>query len=293
MPFAHILLAILVSAIYGFAFVAIKLSVTELPPLLVTGYRYLFAALPLVFFVPVPKVRPGLLLAYGLTQGVVMFGLMFAAVRMGMPPGLASLVVQMQVFFTVLFSVVAFKERPRRHEIAGAVVALAGICLIGFAEAEITPMLPFMMVIASAAAWGLANVIAKAARPTAMLGFVGWSSLAAPLPLFVLSMLFEGTSFGLPDHVPSMTAVLSIAFLAYPTTVFNFAAWIFLLRTHAAATVTPFALLIPVFGMASTALIFGEALTPMTAAGALLVFAGLAVNVFGWRVRSFFSGMDK
>ena len=110
------------------------------------------------------------------------------------------------------------------------------------------------------------------------------SFLAAPLPLFLLSMLFEGTTFGLPDHVPSMTAVFSIAFLAYPTTVFNFAAWIFLLRAHAAATVTPFALLIPVFGMASTALVFGETLTPLAAAGSALIFLGLAINVFGWRL---------
>ncbi|MAZ15510.1 MAG: O-acetylserine/cysteine exporter [Ahrensia sp.] len=284
MPFTHILLAILVSAIYGVAFVAIKLSVTELPPLLVTGYRYLFAALPLVFFVPVPKVPVRLLVAYGVTQGVLMFGLIFSAIRLGMPPGLASLVVQMQVFFTVLFSVIAFGEKPRRHEVVGAIVAIGGICLIGFAEAEITPIVPFLMVIGSAAAWGLANVIAKAAKPTAMLGFVGWSSLAAPLPLFLLSMLFEGTTFGLPDHVPSMTAVFSIAFLAYPTTVFNFAAWIFLLRAHAAATVTPFALLIPVFGMASTALVFGETLTPLAAAGSALIFLGLAINVFGWRL---------
>lgn len=281
MPIAHILLAVLVSAVYGTAFVAIKLSVTELPPLLVTGYRYLFAAVPLIFFVPAPKVPARLLVAYGLTQGVVMFGLIFSAIRLGMPPGLASLVVQMQVFFTVFFSAAMFGEMPRAREIAGAAIAIAGILLIGFASSEVTPAIPFLMVIASAAAWGLANVIAKAAKPRAMLGFVGWSSLAAPVPLFLLSMLLEGTVFGLPDHVPSMTAVLSIAFLAYPTTVFAFAAWVFLLRSHPAATVTPFALLIPVFGMASTAVAFGEALTPMAAAGSALVFVGLAVSLFG------------
>jgi len=284
MPVAHILLAILVSAVYGTAFVAIKLSVTELPPLLVTGYRYLFAAIPLIFFVPVPKVPLRLLVAYGLTQGVVMFGLIFSAIRLGMPPGLASLVVQMQVFFTIFFSAALFGERPRNREILGAVVAIAGICLIGFANSEITPAVPFLMVVASAAAWGLANIIAKAAKPQAMLGFVGWSSLAAPVPLFTLSMLFERTTFALPDHVPSMTAVLSVAFLAYPTTVFAFAAWIFLLRSHPAATVTPFALLIPVFGMASTAIALGEVLTPMAAAGSGLVFIGLVVNMFGWRL---------
>jgi O-acetylserine/cysteine efflux transporter len=202
-----------------------------------------------------------------------------------MPPGLASLVVQMQVFFTIFFSAALFGERPRQREIAGALIAIAGICLIGFANSGNTPAVPFLMVIGSGAAWGLANIIAKAARPKAMLSFVGWSSLAAPVPLFVLSMLFEGTAFALPANFPSSTAILSVAFLAYPTTVFAFAAWVFLLHTHPAATVTPFALLIPVFGMASTTVAFGEVLTPIAAAGSLLVFAGLVVNVFGWRFR--------
>lgn len=284
MPLGHILLAILVSAIYGTAFVAVKLSVTELPPLLVTGYRFLFAAIPLVFFVPRPKVPPHLLIAYGIMQGVIMFGTIFTAIRLGMPPGLSSLVVQMQMFFTIFFSFVLFGEKPRRREIAGAAIALAGICLIGLENADAAPTIPFLMVIASASAWGLANVIAKAAKPDAMLGFVGWSSLAAPIPLFALSMLFEGTVFGLPDHVPSATAILSIAFLAYPTTVFAFAGWIYLLRNHPAATVTPFALLIPVFGMGSTAAVFGEIPTSVAAIGAGLVFLGLAVNMFGWRL---------
>jgi O-acetylserine/cysteine efflux transporter len=285
MPLAHILLAILVSAVYGTAFVAIKLSVSELPPLLVTGYRYLFAAIPLVFFVPRPNVRLSLLIAYGLTQGVVMFGIIFTAIRLGMPPGLASLVVQLQVFFTVLFAFLLFRERPRRREMVGAAIAVAGIVLIGWSNAQIAPFLPFLMVIASAAAWGFANVIAKAAKPDAMLGFVGWSSLAAPIPLFLLSSLIEGTTFGLPDHVPSVTAILSVAYLAYPTTVFAFAAWIFLLRRHPASTVTPFALLIPVFGMGSAALVFDERLTPAIAAGSLLVFAGLAVSLLGSRIK--------
>jgi O-acetylserine/cysteine efflux transporter len=268
MPLAHILLAILVSAVYGTAFVAIKLSVTELPPLLVTGYRYLFAALPLVFFVPVPKVPVRLLIAYGVTQGVLMFGLIFSAIRFGMPPGprLAGRA-DAGVLHHLLFRDRCSAKSRDRHEIAGAVVAIAGICLIGFAECRDHARRTLPDGDRIGGRLGMANIIAKAAKPTAMLSFVGWSSLAAPLPLFLLSMLFEGTTFALPDHVPSATAVLSIAFLAYPTTVFAFAAWIFLLRSHPAATVTPFALLIPVFGMASTAIVFGETLTPVATAG--------------------------
>lgn len=284
LPLKDIVLAVVVAAVYGVAFVAIKFSVLELPPLMVTGWRFLLAAIPMVLFVPRPRMNPWWLVLYGVMQGVVMFGLIFVAIGQGMPGGLASLVVQMQVFFTVLFSAVLFKERPRAHQIAGGLVAIAGVVVIGWSKSQGAPLLPFMLVIASACAWGMANVIAKAAKPTDMLGFIVWSSLAAPLPLFLLSMWLEAAPFAVPAAMPSWTAIGSILFLAYPTTVFAFAAWVTLLRRYPAAVVTPFALLIPVFGISSTALVFGETVPMLVGVGAALVFVGLAVNVFGGRL---------
>ncbi|KXF77468.1 acetylserine transporter [Paramesorhizobium deserti] len=284
MPLKHVLLAILAAAAYGFAFVAIKAGVAEIPPLLLTGYRFFFAAVPLVFFAGRPDVGARWLIAYGVMQGVVMFGLLFMAISLGMPAGLASIVVQMQVFFTIVISAVLFGERPGPTQIAGAAVALAGIGLIGWSRAEDAPLMPFLLVLVSAAAWGIANIIAKAAKPQKMLPFVLWSSLAAPVPLFVLSAVFEGTTFGLPPHMPSLVGFGSIAFLAWPTTVFAFTAWVFLLRKHPAAVVTPFALLIPVFGMGSTAVAFGERLDAQAALGSLLIFFGLMINIFGPRL---------
>lgn len=286
MPLRDILLAILVAAVYGVAFIFIKLGVDEIPPLLLTGYRFFFAAVPLVFFVGKPDVGWRWLIAYGLVQGVVMFGLIFTAISWGMPAGLASIVVQVQVFFTIALSAAFFGERPGLPQIGGAAIALAGIVVIGWARADSAPLLPFILVIASAAAWGVANIIAKAARPAKMLQFVVWSSLAAPLPLFAMSMLYEGTAFGLPPTALDWKGIVSVFFLAWPTTVFAFTAWVLLLRRYPAATVTPFALLIPVFGMGSTALVFAERLQTLTWLGSALIFAGLMVNVFGARYAS-------
>lgn len=284
MPLRHVLLALLVAAVYGVAFVAIKAGVGEIPPLLLTGYRFLFAAVPLILVVKRPDVGLGWLAAFGVMQGVIMFGLIFTAIGWGMPAGLASLVVQTQVFFTILLSAYLFRERWAPAQIAGALVALGGIAVIGLARTEAAPAVPFLLVIASAAAWAAANVIAKAARPQNMLSFVVWSSAFAPLPLFVLSAVFEGTRFGLPPALPGTIAIASIMFLAWPTTVFAFSAWVFLLRRYNAATVTPFALLIPVFGITSTVLAFGERFDRSTAFGSLLVFAGLAINVFAGKL---------
>lgn len=280
MPAAHIALAILVAAIYGTAFVAIQYAVLEIPPLMATGYRYLLAALPLIFFVRKPNVSWLNLAAYGVMQGTIMFGIIFTAIKMGMPPGLASMVVQLQVFFTIFFAFALMGEKPTPKQITGAAIAICGVGIIGWGLGASAPLVPFFMTIASAAAWGIANIISKKAKPNSMLGYVVWSAAFAPLPLFAMSSLIESTTFGvLPVWPPSPIVIASILYLAYPTTVLAFTAWVFLLQKHSAAAVTPFALLIPIFGMGSTALIFGEPLSAVTLLGATLVFIGLAVAV--------------
>ncbi|MCU0831274.1 MAG: EamA family transporter [Rhizobiaceae bacterium] len=285
MPLPHIALATLVAFIYGVSFVAIRAAVDDWPPLMVTGWRFLLAAVPLVLFIRPPRVHWGWVVTYGFVQGVVMFGTAITAIAWGMPGGLASLVAQAQVFFTIGLAAAFFGERPQTHHYAGAVIALAGMVLTGWGKLQdAAPFLPFLMMLAAAASWGIANIISKAARPPDMPSFVIWSCLAAPVPLFLLSMAVEGTSFGWPGHWPTWKGMAAILFMAWGATAFAFSAWTWLLRAHPAAVVTPFALLIPVFGFASMAVVYGERLSAMTAFGAALVFAGLAVNVFGGRL---------
>jgi O-acetylserine/cysteine efflux transporter len=282
LPLRHILLAISVAFIYGVAFVAIKFTVLEVPPLQITGWRFLLTAVPLVFFIKPPKVAFYWPIAFGLVQGALMFGCIFTAISWGMPGGLTSLVAQLQVFFTIGFAAFLFRERPMLHQYIGAGIAFAGIFITGLSKFQDgVPLLPFMIVVLAAALWGVANIIAKAARPPDMLAFIVWGSLAAPIPLFLASMVIEGTNFALPATMPSMKGIGAVLFMAYFATVFAFTAWNWLLRQYPAATVTPFALLIPIFGFSSMAAVFGERISALTMFGALVVFIGLAINVFG------------
>ncbi len=282
MTLRHIFLAILVALILGVSFVAIRISVDELPPLLVTGYRFLFAAFPLVLFVRPPKIAAKWVVSYGFMQGFMLFGFMITAISWGMPGGLTSLVAQMQVFFTIALSGLIFRELPMRHHYLGAGIAIIGIIITGWAKLQsATPLVPFLLVLCGAASWGMANIISKAARPPDMFAFVVWSSLAAPVPLFLASMAIEGTSFGWAGFIPSWHVIAAIAFMAYAASIFAFTAWTWLLRQYPAATVTPFALLIPIFGFSSMAVVFGERISALTMIGALVVFIGLAINVFG------------
>lgn len=285
MPLSHSLVALLVTAIWGLSFVVIKLGVGTTPPLLLAALRFLFAALPAVFFVPRPKTDWRNVAAYGFFLGVAQFGLLFAALAVGMPASLASVVMQAQVFFTILFAALLMGERPGPHQVIGGFVAALGLVLIAWPRMTGGGAVPFLMTVLAAASWGVANIVSKRAGRVDMLGFIVWSSLVAPLPLFGLSLWLDG-----PDRVFAALAQIdgatlaAVAYLAYPTTVFAFGVWAYLLSRHPAATVTPFALFVPVAGILGSALILGEAMHPIEAVGGAVIVLGLAMNVFGARL---------
>ncbi|MBZ6077093.1 EamA family transporter [Microvirga puerhi] len=285
MPLAHVFLALIVTVIWGLSFVVIKLGVGSMPPLLLASLRFLFAALPAVFFIPRPQTSWRILIAYGFFLGVAQFGLLFAAIALGMPASLASVVMQAQVFFTILFAAFLMGERPGPHQILGGIVACLGLVLIAWPRLSGGGGVPFLMTVAAAAAWGVANIVSKKAGRVDMLGFVVWSSLIPPLPLLAFSLMLDGPDQVLAalSHVNAGT-IGAIAYLAYPTTIFAFAVWGFLLSRYPAATVTPFALLVPVAGILGSTLILGEIVHPIEAIGCAVIVLGLAVNVFGIRV---------
>jgi O-acetylserine/cysteine efflux transporter len=285
MPLSHILAALLVTTIWGLSFVVIKLGVGTMPPLLLAALRFLFAALPAVLFVRLPKTDWRHVVAYGFFLGVAQFGLLFAALGLGMPASLASVVMQAQVFFTILFAALVMGERPGPHQVIGGVVASLGLVLIAWPRMTGGGAVPFLMTVLAAASWGVANIVSKKAGRVDMLGFIVWSSLVAPLPLLGLSLWLDGpgavwTALTQIDR----NTLLAVAYLAYPTTIFAFGIWAYLLSRHPAATVTPFALFVPVAGILGSALILGEEMHPIEAAGGAVIVLGLAFNIFGPRL---------
>lgn len=279
------LLALAVALTWGLSFLAIRWGVDEVPPLLLTALRYLFAAIPAVFFVRRPAVDWRLLVGYGLAIGVGQFGLLFVAIKLGMPAGLSSLVIQLQVFFTILLAGVFFGERPTRWQLVGAATAFGGVAVIAVERFAATAALPLGLTVLAAVSWGLGNTLGKKAGRIDMLGFVCWSALAAPIPLLAASLLIEGPG-ALPSAVAHLTwrGIGSIAFMSYVATLFGFGVWGWLLSRHPASQVAPFALFVPVFGIAAGALLLGETITQLEIAGSALVFAGLLLNVFGPRL---------
>lgn len=282
-----IVLAVIVATVWGLNFVAAHWAVAEVPPLLVAGLRYVIAALPAIFFVRRPQVGLAYLIGYGLFVGAGQFGFLFSAIHLGMPAGLASLVVQIQVFFSIGLAVLFLAERPSRSTLFGALVAFGGIGIIAVERLEGAALLPLLLTLLAAASWGLANLITKKAGRIDMLGFVVWSSLVPPIPLFALSLTLDGPgawSGGLANL--TLLGVGALLFIGWAGTVVGYGGWSVLLGRYPASTVAPYALLVPVTGLLASAALIGERISGLEAIGSLVVFAGLLIHVFGPRLSS-------
>jgi O-acetylserine/cysteine efflux transporter len=286
-------LTLAVVAIWGFAFVPIKVALDEVPPFTLAALRFFFAAVPLVFFIRPPTMPWGPVALYGFLIGVCQFGLLFLGMKLGMPAGLSSLVIQVQVFFTIGLAVAFAGDHFHRHNLVGATIAACGmVVLAGYklASGVTGTFLGFALVIVAAFAWGLGNIVAKraaSAHGADMFALTVWSSLVPPIPLAVLGFLFEGGS-AIVSMVTSMSllAWACVLVMSYGATLFGFGSWNALLHRYPTALISPFALLIPVSGLASGALFLGESLSPTQFVGVALVFVGLAYNVYGLRLRA-------
>jgi O-acetylserine/cysteine efflux transporter len=291
-----LLLTLAVVAVWGYTFVPIKVALVEVPPFALAAVRFALAALPLVFFIPRPAMPWRYIVGYGLAIGVFQFGLLFLGMKLGMPAGLSSLVIQLQVFFTIGLAVALEGDRIERQNIVGAAVAVAGGALLAapkLSAGESVTFAGFLLVIAAAAAWAFGNIIAKRGageHAPDMFALVVWSSLVPPLPLAALSYVIEGGPAAVHAVATmSLKVWACIAIMAYGATLFGFGSWNALLHRYPTTLISPFALLIPISGIASGALFLGERLAPLQAAGVALVFAGLAVNVYAVRIRAWFA----
>ncbi|MGW8529906.1 EamA family transporter [Nocardiopsis sp. NPDC055824] len=280
----HTFLAVLVALVWGVNFVVIEVGLDHFPPLLFSALRFLAAALPAVFFVRRPRVALGWVVLVGLVLGVAKFGLVFLGMDLGMPAGLASLVLQVQAVFTAVIAAVLLGERPGPVRCAGMAVALGGIGVAAYDQGATGPVAGFVLVVAAAAFWGLSNVLTRKAAPPDALSWMVWVSLVPPLPMFALSLLVEGPEAGLAAlRGLDPAGVGVIVYVAWISTLFAFGVWGFLLRHYDASTVAPFSLLVPVFGMSSAALLLGERVTPLSLVAAVLLVGGVALASLGRR----------
>jgi len=287
LPLRHALLALAVMAIWGSNFVVIRAGLAHLPPLLFGFLRFALVLIPAVFFLKRPAVPWRNLAAYGVLIGAGNFGLLYIAMDGHITPGLASLVLQTQVFFTIGLAMYFTGDRMQRYQAFALALALAGILIILAHTDTLTTPLGMVLALGAALGWASGNMVIRATPSVDMLPFVVWASLFSAPPLLLLSLVFEGWPL-IRDSLAAAgpEAWAAVLWQSVANTMFGYSVWGWLLARYPAATVAPMSLLVPVFGMAASAVWLSEPLPGWKLAAAGLVLSGLALNLLWPKLRA-------
>lgn len=278
------LLALIVVLIWGVNFSVIKFGLEELPPILFSSLRFFIVAIPAVFFIPFPKTSVWNVLGVGVFLGVLKFSFLFISMKADASAGISSLLLQAQVIFTIILSVIIFKEKVSIAQLIGMMIALIGFGFFFFTVDTNITLLGIVLILSASIFWSVSNVIMKQIKDVNLLHFMVWVSLIPPLPLFILSYFYE-------SHEPltlllnsSIKTWASVAYTGYISTLVAFAIWGWLLKNYNSAVVTPFALAIPVVGIISSNILLNEQLNHIETLGAILILFGLFISVLGNRI---------
>ena len=282
----HQLLAFIVALIWGTNFVVIRYGLDELPPFLFAAIRFFLVVFPLIFFVTKPKANWLLIAAYGVLIGFGQFGLVYLAMQNDITPGLASLVLQMQVFFSIVLALLFFKESVSLIQWIALVVSFSGIALIASNVDGHTTTRGLILILIAATSWALGNMVVKKAGKVDIIAFLVYSSLFSVPMLAAMSFYFEGwTLIKTSLQSASMTSVWVVLWQTIGNTLVGYGIWNFLLNQYNAAIVTPWSLLVPVFGMLASFLLLGESMQAWKLVAASLILLGLAMNIYTSKIK--------
>lgn len=286
----HLALAALVALIWGVNFIAIDLGLRDTPPLVLVALRFAFVALPLVFLVPRPDVPWRIIAGIGLAMSAGQFGLLFTAMHLGLPAGIAAVVLQCQVIFTVAIAAFVLRERPTRLQVAGAALGLAGLGVVAMGRFEgagaadatggaFAVVVPLLVCVAAGLSWAIGNVISRSAAGASGFGIVVWSALVVPIPMLGLSLLLDGPAVvGEAFTTIGWETLVSVAYTAGLASLVGYSAWNLLLGRYPAAVVVPITLLVPPIGLAAGALVLGQVPNAIETAGCAVLVAGVALG---------------
>lgn len=276
----HLLLALVTVLIWGLNFIAIYTGLKGFPPFLLCALRFGFSAFPWVFIFSRPKAPLKYIIAYGVFTFALQFGFLFSGIHLGLSPGLSSLIIQVQVFFSMGLATVFFQDRPGAWKIYGSLISFIGIGIVAAHVNGKTSFLGLLLVLLAALSWAIGNMFIKKVDAQSSLSLVVWGNLAAFPFMAALSLIAEGPDLILTSlQNVSWLTIGAIVYIVYLSSHIGYGAWGFLLNSYPTAVVVPFTLLVPVIGFLGSILFLGEELTSWKILASFFVMAGLVFNL--------------
>jgi O-acetylserine/cysteine efflux transporter len=273
-----IFLAAIAATLWGLSFIASAVALEALSPPQLTALRFMMAACP-ALVVARPPVAWTALVTIGLTLFAGQFLLLFVALAMGLPPGLASVTQQTQVLFSVVLAAVFLGDTPRRRSVAGMLIAFLGLGLIALSVGRTGPIAALAVGVTAAFSWAIGNVLIKRLGPVPMLPLVAWLSLIPPLPALAVSYFYPGPGLFTAIAAARWSSLGAVLYLGLAATLVAYAIWGRLLTRYPTSMVAPFTLLVPVIGVAAAALLLDERFTALRTGGIALMLCGVAVAI--------------
>jgi O-acetylserine/cysteine efflux transporter len=291
LPPKHLLLVLTIVLIWGVNFVAVYIGLKTFPPFLLSALRFGLSALPWVFFIPRPKGSVKLIVYYGLFNFALQFGFIFTGIHLGISPGLASLVLQIQVFFSMGLAFLFFHDRPSPFKIAGSLISFIGIGIVGYHVDGGSTFLGLILMLLAAFSWAAGNMFTKKIHSDSPLALVVWGNLAAFPVMVLVSYFFEGPLV-IQSSLQNMSwpAIASVCYIVYFSTHIGYGAWGFLMKSYSTSVVVPFTLLVPVVGFMSSAIYLGEEIQSWKILASLFILGGLVFGLLEKQVRGIISG---
>ena len=279
-------LGILITAIWGINFSVIKLGLNSLDPFILSGLRFLLCAFPLIFFIKKPDTDFKYIIYYGLSFGVGLWGIVYLAMFFGISAGISSLILQMGVFFTVILGYLVFNEPIDLIKKIGFLIATIGLILVLYITDGSVTTIGICLVLIAALFMAISNIIVKKTQTKQVLSFLVWSSIFAPIPLFLLAFITQGSQAYVNfSSSLDLNAIFSILFQVYPTTLFGYWIWNSLINKYPVSSVAPLGLLVPIFGLLGSYLIFNEQIGLLKSLACLLIITGLFINTFAHQLK--------
>lgn len=293
LSFKHLFLLLSVVIIWGVNFVAVFIGLKTFPPFLLSAVRFGLSALPWVFFLPRPKAPVKLIIYYGVLNFALQFGLIFTGIQLGVSPGLASLVLQIQVFFSMGLAFLFFHERPSSFKIAGALISFIGIGIVAFHVNGGGTFLGLLLMLLAALSWSAGNIFTKKIHAESPLALVVWGNLFAFPVMVAVSLFFEGPVVIMNSlHSISWAAIGAVLYIVYMSTHVGYGAWSFLVKSYSTSAVVPFTLLVPVIGFVSSAVFLGEPFPIWKFVASLFILSGLIFGLLENQMRGLIKGLQ-
>jgi O-acetylserine/cysteine efflux transporter len=267
------LATLLVVTLWGLNFIAVKVALTVLPPLLLCSLRFALVAVVTVGLFRPRRDQLSGIARLALVLGVGHFGLLFWGVA-GMDAASAAIVTQLGVPFSVLLAWLAFGEKLSPPRLAGLIAAFAGVGLLA-GEPTLPATAPLLVAVLAMAAWAVSNIQVKRLGPIHPLALNGWMGLMAA-PLLALSS--AGLETGQWQALTAITwpVAAGVAYTVIGSSLVAYTLWYQLVGRNDLTRLVPITLLGPVIGVAGGVLALGEPLTWHKLVGGAITIGGVA-----------------